>query len=242
MILTHTCSRCKKDYNADSVPGEHDICPDCWIGDSPEFQDFRKIPRFSREITITEKIDGTNGVICITDSGLIFAGSRTRWLWNSTQAEIHNDNQGFARWVKENREELMKLGPGFHYGEWWGSGIQRAYAMRNGEKRFSLFNTNRWIDPIALKMRGEYHEQYLSEQKLINKNLEFCPECCFVVPVLYRGPLEENAIYFALEQLKREGSVAMPGFMDPEGIVIYHSAARMYFKKTIENDEKGKEQ
>jgi len=237
MILTHTCSRCKKDYNADSVPGEHDICPDCWIGDSPEFQDFRKIPRLMREIVITEKIDGTNGVICITDTGLIFAGSRTRWLWNSTQAEIHNDNQGFARWVKEHKDELMKLGPGFHYGEWMGQGIQRTYGLK--EKRFYLFNTARWVkcegfDILSLTERC-YHPSLENKQ-------EYCPECCYVVPVIYKGMLDGIAIDNAMEELKWKGSKAIEGFMNPEGIVIYHSAARQYFKKTIENDEKGKEQ
>ena len=34
-----------------------------------EFQPFPKIPRLSREIVITEKIDGTNAQILITDDG-----------------------------------------------------------------------------------------------------------------------------------------------------------------------------
>ena len=40
----------------------------------------------------------------------------------------------------------------------------------------------------------------------------------------------------ALEDLKTTGSRAAPGFMKPEGIIVYHSAARMYFKMTIEKD------
>lgn len=216
MILIHTCSRCKKDYEIDSVPSEHSICPDCWIGDNPKFQEFKKIPRLSRDITITEKIDGTNGVIVITDTGLIFAGSRNRWLWNSTQAEIHNDNMGFARWVKENKDELMKLGVGFHYGEWMGQGIQRTYGLK--EKRFYLFNTSRWTDESIR------------------------PKCCYVVPILYKGMLDGHKIDEVMDELRWHGSTAIQGFMKPEGIVIYHSTARQYFKKTLENDEKGKEQ
>jgi hypothetical protein len=33
-----------------------------------------------------------------------------------------------------------------------------------------------------------------------------------------------------------KGSYAAPGFMKPEGIVVYHVAASVGFKKTIDND------
>ena len=44
----------------------------------------------------------------------------------------------------------------------------------------------------------------------------------------------------ALALLKAYGSFAAPGFMRPEGVVAYHTAARAYFKATIEGDETGK--
>src|SRR5258706_10163296 len=101
------------------------------------FESFDKIARYSRDCTITEKIDGTNGCIYVSEDGLeIMAGSRSRWI---TPKE---DNFNFARWVEENREELLKLGPGRHFGEWWGCGIGRRYGIDG--KRFSLFNTFRW--------------------------------------------------------------------------------------------------
>lgn len=46
----------------------------------PEFTEFPKIYRWTRELIITEKIDGTNAQVFIGDDGLIVAGSRTRWL------------------------------------------------------------------------------------------------------------------------------------------------------------------
>jgi len=180
----------------------------------PDFKEFRKIPRFSREIIITEKIDGANGLIYIDYAGEIFAGSRNRWLWGSIQDEIHNDNHGFAHWVKTNKDELMKLGPGYHYGEFWGLEIQRRYGLQ--EKRFSLFNIERW------------------------KNNFYFPRCCSLVPLLYIGPIEDSAIEDCLIELKEHGSKAAPGYMNPEGIVIYHSASRSLFKKTILDDEKWK--
>ena len=77
-----------------------------------EHQEFPKMARLSREVIITEKIDGTNAQIFISEEGIILAGSRTRWI--TTQ----DDNFGFAKWVEENKEELLKLGAGRHFGAW----------------------------------------------------------------------------------------------------------------------------
>ena len=174
----------------------------------PEFKEFPKIARLSREIVITEKLDGTNAQIYITEDGQMFAGSRTRWI---TPQE---DNYGFARWAEANKEELLKLGAGQHFGEWWGNGIQRNYSQT--KKHFSLFNTQRWSEPTTR------------------------PACCEVVPVLYQGILDECGVMKALKQLTEKGSVAAPGFMKPEGIVIYHTAAKLYFKKTLDKDDEWK--
>src|SRR5512133_2019075 len=104
-----------------------------------EFQSFGKISRLSRDMVITEKIDGTNGCIYIGEDGEFLVGSRTRWITPEC------DNHGFARWAYDHKDELvLGLGPGRHYGEWWGSGIQRGYDLPKGEKRFSLFNVHRW--------------------------------------------------------------------------------------------------
>ena len=110
---------------------------DTFLDNFPEFQGFRKIARLSRDAIISEKIDGTNGLIYIDETGNIFAGSRNRWLWNSIEPEKMINNHGFGLWVKDNQEELKKLGKGYHYGEFWGKGIQRGYGLE--EKRFSLF-------------------------------------------------------------------------------------------------------
>jgi hypothetical protein len=170
-----------------------------------DFVEFNKIPRLSRDCVITEKIDGTNANVTITEAGEFLIGSRTRWI------TPENDNHGFAKWATTNKEELLKLGPGSHFGEWWGLGIQRSYGMK--EKRFSLFNTARWSDPAVR------------------------PTCCSVVPVLYTGIFDTDAVKDVLDNLARYGSLAAPGFLKPEGVVIWHEAARMYFKKTLERDD-----
>ena len=184
-----------------------------------EFQEFRKIPRLSREVIITEKIDGTNGVIYIGEDGEFLVGSRSRWI------DEHTDNHNFWHWVMDNKEELLKLGTGIHYGEWWGNGIQRGYNLPKGEKRFSLFNCGRWVKDRT--------------QPLLEKQ-EYCPECCYVVPILWTGIFDTAFVEGQLTMLKATGSKASPGFMKPEGIVIYHKAGNLFFKKTIEKDEEYK--
>ncbi len=180
----------------------------------PEFAEFPSIARLSREVVVTEKIDGTNAQVHITDDGRMFAGSRTRWI------SPENDNHGFARWVQSHRDELMALGPGSHFGEWWGSGIQRGYGLPNGEKRFSLFNVGRWV-PVD-HPAGEKQQQV--------------PACCHVVPILYAGLFDSLVIDGLLLTMAEQGSRAAPGFMKPEGIVVYHEKARVLFKKTLDGD------
>jgi hypothetical protein len=190
-----------------------------------EFLEFPKIPRLSREIIITEKIDGTNAQLLITESGEMLIGSRTRWI------TAQDDNHGFARWVEGNKQELLKLGVGRHFGEWWGSGIQRGYGLQKGEKRFSLFNVGRWA------LHGTEPKRIPTADPRIEKYQDVLPEICSLVPELYRGQFDTQKIDAVLEDLKVNGSYASKGFMKPEGIVVFHIAGNVGFKKTIEKDE-----
>lgn len=190
-----------------------------------EFQGFPKVARLSREIIITEKIDGTNAQILITEDGDLMAGSRSQWI------TPENDNHGFARWAEVNKTELLKLGPGRHFGEWWGSGINRGYGLKNGEKRFSLFNVGRWA------LFGTEPKRIITADVRIEKYQEVLPEVCGLVPELYRGDFDTQKINEVLEMLKANGSMASKGFMKPEGIIIFHVAGNVGFKKTIEKDE-----
>lgn len=173
-----------------------------------DFIPFPKIPRLKRGCIITEKLDGTNAQIVIDDQNNVRAGSRNRWITPDA------DNFGFAGWVERNKEELLKLGPGQHFGEWWGNGIQRTYGMK--EKRFSLFNTGRWSDP-AIR-----------------------PACCDVVPLLYVGQFATDTVDTVLRALIRDGSQAAPGFMRPEGIIVFMTASSHLYKVLAENDDQPK--
>jgi hypothetical protein len=171
----------------------------------PEFVKFPKIGRLNRTVVLTEKLDGQNASVTVDEHGNVFAASRTQWITTK------NDVKGFAKFVEDNKEELLKLGVGTHFGEWWGSGINRGYGLTKGEKRFSLFNTNLW-------------------------NESNVPACCSVVPVLYTGLFDTNVINGIVEDLRKNGSVAVPGFMKPEGIIVFHTSNSTLFKITLEND------
>jgi hypothetical protein len=214
-----------------------------------KFVEFKKIPRLSREILVSEKIDGSNGQVAIAsietikkefliesqaivwmeqyclaskDNLFIFAGSRNRWL----QIGKQTDNHGFASWVKENAEELFQLGEGRHFGEWYGKGIQRGYGL--DYKRFALFNVSKWV-----KKTSDCIPPLADKQ-------QYCPDCCEVVPILYEGIFSTIAIEQTLDYLTLKGSQAVQGYMNPEGLVVFHTAAGQYFKKTLVGDDNPK--
>lgn len=206
-----------------------------------EFKAWPKTPRLNRNCIATEKIDGTNSAVIVervddaqdvtedcvavvqlpdgADYG-VYAQSRKRLLKPGKQT----DNFGFAGWVEEHALELTAgLGEGYHYGEWWGSKIQRGYGLTDGEKRFSLFNAGRWHDRQANGC-----------------GKDTVPDCCLVVPVLATGITINAVAEGAVAMLEDNGSFAAPGFDNPEGVVIYHTAARQTFKVTLEGDEAAK--
>ena len=131
------------------------------------FRKWDKIPRLSNEkFHFSEKIDGTNACVIIipnSDERLdpnvepitevevdfdkhgctyvrVFAQSRSRLIYPNEGGEIKGrDNYGFAQWVSKNAQQLVEeLKRGYHYGEWFGLGINRGYDL--DENRFALFN------------------------------------------------------------------------------------------------------
>ena len=184
------------------------------------FKPWPKILRLEkkRKPVFTEKIDGTNACVIVVTKPIDhdpdnYVGQITTafnhnnnthyFLYAQSRTRLiypSDDNYAFAKWVLENAEELVKLEEGHHFGEWWGQGIQRGYGLT--EKRFSLFNTRRW---------GPH-----------NPNT---PKCCHVIPTLPVRTAEE-----AIDYLKTNGSLAVPGWMKPEGAVMYEPDSDTCFK------------
>lgn len=179
-----------------------------------EFKEYPKITRLDKvQMHITQKIHGTNAAVCVYNVGTeeapewkVHAQSRTRIITPLS------DNYGFAAFVSENAQEMIeKLGPGIHYGEWAGIGINSGEGLK--EKIFVLFD----------------HWRYPADRPLPPKTV--------VVPVLYSGELQLGKIEECLADLKANGSKLSPGFMRPEGIVITIGGAR--YKAVFEAEETG---
>jgi hypothetical protein len=218
------------------------------------FQGWPKIPRLASPFIITEKIDGTNAAVLIEpespvgehlhparlaevvqdgESFHVFAQSRTRFI------TPESDNFGFAAWVKANAQNLVKiLGPGRHFGEWWGHGIQRGYGLPRGERRFSLFNVTRY-NPF---------EKFSSLRSAQSAVETLCPALptLGLVPVLSWGTFDMSLDFQAacvrdeLARLSSQGSLAVnaPIFNKPEGVVLFHTRSGQTFKAYCDESEK----
>lgn len=164
-----------------------------------EFKAWPKIPRYENDsIVVTEKLDGTNACIAIGTDGEFLVQSRTRII------TPESDNYGFATWAYERKEELLKLGHGYHFGEWFGNGINRNYNLK--EKHFALFNTQRPFESL--------------------------PEGVSLVPLLYKGPCTESILTELVEDLKK-GSKVNQEFLNVEGMVIYYTQSKRLVKWII---------
>lgn len=192
-----------------------------------EFKSFPEIKKLgSTEFSITQKIHGSNAQVMIVpldddvacfriankDGAVIRVngqyydyriGSRTRWIVPG------DDNYGFAQFVYANIEEFVnKLGPGQHFGEWAGPGINSGEGLK--EKTFVLFDYWRY-------------------------NPENLPPQTVLVPVLYKGDFDLAQLKNVMENLKTNGSKLAPGFMRPEGVVVQIKGVR--YKAVFDAEE-----
>lgn len=176
------------------------------LGEVP-FRAFPKLPRDTKvQAIVTEKIDGTNACVVVAPDGRVAAQSRKRLV------TPEDDNYGFAAWVARHEDELRELGPGYHFGEWWGQGIQRGYGLK--ERRFSLFNVTRWAQER--------------------------PRCCHVVPTLYVGTVDLSWIRQSIGfDLLSHGSYAAPGYLNPEGMVVFITELNASIKMPFNPNPKG---
>lgn len=202
-----------------------------------EFRSWGKTPRLFRDVVITEKIDGTNcaviieqvsntsdreGVLVFQEVGgalyAVGAQSKNRLIYPGKTT----DNYNFAQWVQENAEQLVEaFGPGHHFGEWWGKGIQNRYDV--DYRTFSLFNTAKHADLF-------FHTNLLNDVDVTVES----------VPILFEGEFSEEAVQRVAREMLKNGSFAVPHAANPEGICIYHTQSKQVYKYTFDNNDKGK--
>lgn len=196
-------------------------------------KEFPSLSRVMRDMIITEKIDGSNAAIGITEDGIVYAQSRKRIIEPGP-----SDLAGFAAFVQENRDQLIEqLGPGLHFGEWWGQKIQRTYGRT--DRTFSLFNVGRWDSPFNQAAVDAGHVSWLRDEELCTTRCIQCP-LVHVVPILQVYTFNTTEIESTLDHLMAHGSYAAPfAPCEPEGVVIYHTASKQTFKYTPDDRHKG---
>lgn len=172
------------------------------------FPDIKKLG--TAALFITQKIHGSNAQVYIfqtPEGGLdLMVGSRSRWIAPG------NDNYGFAEMVYANKQEFIdKLGPGRHYGEWAGPGINSGEGLST--KTFVLFD----------------HWKYPPERPL--------PPNTVIVPILYAGAFDLGKVQECMDDLKTNGSKLVSGYNRPEGVVVNMKGQR--YKVVFADEETG---
>lgn len=191
-----------------------------------EFRGWGSTTRENKNKTITEKIDGTNGCVVIYN-GQVKAQSRKRIITPD------DDNYGFAKWVYENAGALMDtLGFGYHYGEWFGEGIQKNPLGIEG-KRFALFHATKYTEANGFDLSRV-------------DGLE-------TVPLLHHGQCDVWTIPDIMSDLQDFGSKVVGAAQqtvqsnifedlswtkaaDAEGIIIWNNETKTRTKMLLEND------
>ncbi len=94
------------------------------------------------------KLHGTNAAVGFTDTGEMFAQSRSQIV------TPEKDNAGFAMWLSGNKQAIPPLVSAVVYGEWCGQGIMKGTAISQLPKMFVPFavrSGGRWWSPEEMK-------------------------------------------------------------------------------------------
>lgn len=160
---------------------------------------------------ISEKIDGTNGLIEINETNVRF-GSRNRYI------SFSDDNAGFANFFKDYEARFKDAAkdittdesyPLRIYGEWFGRGIQRGYGLK--DKFFMPFSF--------------FYGEKLIEYQVPN----------VIAPnIMYTGKFSMEVVSACMQQLKLNGSGIVKGYKQPEGIVIFFPKYNFRLKETFD--------
>ena len=212
-----------KGVGMDGIVEAHEIEPEK-MNTMGQFKGWGSTTRENKNKTITEKLDGTNACIIIYN-GQVQAQSRKRMITPD------DDNFGFAKWVYDNAGVLTDtLGYGYHYGEWFGEGIQKNPLGIEG-KRFALFHPTKYSEANGYEL---------------NKigGLE-------TVPLLHHGQCDLYTIVDVMEDLNEYGTKVVGAkreikelpwgdtyerAVDAEGIIIWNNETQTRTKMLLKDD------
>ena len=177
-----------------------------------EFKKFQKIKREEMlYVRCSQKINGTNCHV-VFDNGKWLAASKNRYL------KKDSDHFGFYRFVEENYIELFNiLGPGTHYGEWCGKGIQNGEGLSN--RHWVLFS-----------------QKYVNILNFTKKNI-LENHICYKAPIIIQG----RPVDFRLKTVKEIENKALnfisrgSFFSDcpAEGIITQIEGESVFYKSYV---------
>lgn len=228
-----------------------------------QFKSWGSTPRFHKGLHITEKINGTNAGVSVQgfsfgthvdgvpdDATLVFGPTNPEREVPEVEYLVRaqsrkriitpdNDNFGFAKWVWENAEGLANLlGYGYHYGEWYGEGIQKNPLAVQG-RRWALFNTWHWGRKENLDRLRMVDIPGLTTVPVLHDEQRDGPADYMTIPAIINGLNAGGS--------RADGYMTLPNAhkMDfhvegPEGIIVWQRETQQRYKILLREDDKHK--
>lgn len=199
------------------------------------------------ECWIFPKLDGTNGSVWVDDRGLLRAGSRNRTLpetlSSGSQEEAKedttesSDNQGFAKFVGENRDSFYNFfrnHPGTRlYGEWLVPHAFQGY-RKDAWRKFYIFDVSTKEEKDDNLETEHFIPYQVYEPWLKASGLDYVIPQCKIINPTYDALLHE---------LKQNHYLCEDGKGPGEGIVLknygfYNQYKRQVWGKLVSNEYK----
>ena len=189
------------------------------MGEEMNFVKWPKIPRLENEVFyISEKIDGTNACIAIeTTTGEIDPQAVASIDFNGTDLGVVNIYaQSRTRFITPESDN-------YGFAKWVQTNAEQLITDLGEGHHFGEW----WGQGIQ---RG-YN---LTEKRFSLFNPTKESSICHHVPFLMSGSDLENMVADATSKLLCSGSLASPGYMRPEGLVIYGERSHAYWKVILD--------
>lgn len=216
-----------------------------------EFQEWPKTARHYRDITITEKIDGTNaaiGIIPIEEVNHVIGADISK-PYLLTDISVLDENV-FAKVKRagepqiygvyaQSRNRLIRPGKATDNAGFAG------WVAQNAAQLVELLNPGlhygEWWGQGIQRNYGLKEKRFSLFNTHAHRGIyERSNGLLRSVPVLYQGPNQGARVEEAMQYLAEYGSEAETGFANPEGVCVYHSASKQVTKVTFEHDNTGK--
>lgn len=226
---------------------------------SEPFESFQKIPRLNRECIVSEKIDGTNGVIyirapCVNCNNEFRAVEEVDPVGTPILVESCCTNPKISdksNWTVHAGSKNKWITPEMDnhgFAAWVESHLEELKELGPGkhhgewfgpgiQTRYSKFMKEKQFTLFNVSRWRPAINRLGWEDKIQNSKVP--PACCTVVPILYIGPFNTEQINKIREELRTKGSVMVPE-SKAEGVIVYHIPSGLFFKATVDKDEEWK--